>query len=224
MVFDAMTDVRVVFGAKSPLIDHFLRSSGWSRYLLISSSASQIMDEKQNLLGNLSDLEQIVIDQLNGTSGRLLIIYSGPFSRLHSIDVNVGIDSLVDLYRLIDNLLAKTQKLTIDLVVLGSIETAVDGIYDQYRQLKKIELNFFLVKLMKQVSRLRMRYYALPTMRPSRLVGKLLCVNYQSVADRLANSIDRNDDGIGQYRDFRYILFNLLLKLKLNGTVKTFKW
>lgn len=224
MVFDAMTNVRVVFGAKSPLIEHFLRSSGWSSYLLISSSASQIMDEKQNRLGSSSDLEQVIIRQLNGMSGRLVILYSGPFSRLHSIDVNVAIASLVDLYGLIDSLLVKTQELKIDLVVLGSVETAVGGVYDQYRQLKKIELNLFLVKLMEQVSGLRMRYYALPTMRPSRLVGKLLRVSYQSVADRLAGSIDHSDCGIGQYRDIRYILFDLLLKLKLNGTVKTFKW
>ena len=220
-----MSSLKVIFGCRSHFIDYCLKLLPWSSYLLISNSDSKIYDENLNLLGSTEELSLLILNKLKFCDTELVIIYSGPFSRSHTTDSSSAIKSLHNLYILIDKVRIRFPSTIVRLKVLGSTEAFVSGFYDQYRQLKQIELDLFLLKLLEQDSQLKLQYYALPTMRPSRLAGRLISVTYQYAVQRFIQDLNNKNTGVGQFKNLKYLLLGwVLLKSKLNNRVGIFKW
>jgi len=216
-------ELRVAFGINSPLINKSITFLGWSDYLAVSSSKN-LVTQSNKYIDKASNIKDIISSQIGDKTSKLTIIYSGPFSRFHKIETSLALRSLYDLYETLESINLNFPKLQINLSVIGSVEICMVPISDHYRSLKKIEFELFCVLATRKINYLSMSYFAVPTMRPNRLVGQIIKVDYNTVAKRFTDSLNIGHSGVGVYLDSRYLIFNMVIKFMINKNLQLFKW
>jgi hypothetical protein len=197
-------DKLYVFGARAYLVNKIVSSLENKDIVKMSSS---IQPKKQGFLLDKNGLVQLKKEVESGN--QIICIFSSSTSRKYQFNQEIAVFQLNLLSKLFE--LATKYKNNFKLIIFGSVEALFSSPYDGYRSVQVSEWELFLTYINKSNS----HYFLIPTVTPSRFMGRMLRINSERVAKRFLDSMQNlGTPKVYVYKNLKYKLI-YLFKLKM---------